>query len=269
MGRLLKPQTDDKVTCGRVQDKIHQAGAKPGALTQSHQSKSNNRFRDFVSVVCNQPLLSKHEEVRLCKLATAGNKQAREKLLRSNLRYVVKLAYKFTGYLNDKSQVEDLFNEGFKGLMQAIDRFEYRKDNRFITYAYWWVLKSMRTYVEREKRRSFSDWKRLEDPMGNGSEDVVIGDFLIDHDIDCPERIFQQEVLRETMQDILKNPCFSAKERLCLELTYYHNKTANEIAESDGIKENTVKSHLFRAKKKLARILEENSAIKETFMATV
>jgi RNA polymerase primary sigma factor len=86
------------------------------------------------------PLLSLEEEVALATRAQAGDQQAREQLIVSNLRYVVTVARKYVGY---GLPLADLINEGNIGLIQAAKRFDPSRGVKFITYATWWIRKAI------------------------------------------------------------------------------------------------------------------------------
>lgn len=80
--------------------------------------------------------MEREEERRLIRLAKAGDERARDKVINSNLRFVVSIA---KGYSNQGLSMEDLVGEGNYGLIQALDRFDVDYDNKFITYAVWWI----------------------------------------------------------------------------------------------------------------------------------
>ena len=97
------------------------------------------------------PLLTREEEVYLAKTMFDGNRsdvpkeqqaaeRCKEKLIRSNLRFVVNIAKK---YRNNGLPLIDLINEGNLGLIIAADRFDYRKGYHFISYAVWWIRQSI------------------------------------------------------------------------------------------------------------------------------
>lgn len=81
-------------------------------------------------------LLSAQEEKDYSRLAKAGDKKARDKLINSNLRMVINIA---KWYQNRGLTMQDLIEEGNIGLMRAVDRFDPEKGFRFSTYATWWI----------------------------------------------------------------------------------------------------------------------------------
>lgn len=86
------------------------------------------------------PLLTNDEEIQLATRAADGDKAARDKLLTSNMRFVIKIA---SQYLNKGLEYEDLISEGYLGLMKALDHFDVSKGYHFISYAVWWIRQSI------------------------------------------------------------------------------------------------------------------------------
>ncbi len=84
------------------------------------------------------PPLSAEEEANLVKKIEAGDRVALEKLVSSNLRYVVSVAKK---YMHDEDDLMELISEGNQGLLEAAKRFDGSSGNRFITYATYWIQK--------------------------------------------------------------------------------------------------------------------------------
>ena len=82
------------------------------------------------------PLLTAQEEVDLARLVQKGNKDARDKMIRSNLRLVISIAKR---YVNLGIALSDLIEEGNIGLMRGVDKFDPEKGFRFSTYAAWWI----------------------------------------------------------------------------------------------------------------------------------
>ncbi len=86
------------------------------------------------------PLLSRDEENELAVKAKNGDKAAKNKIVTSNLRFVVNVAKK---YQNHGLDMTDLISEGNIGLMTAIEKFDVSKGYHFISYAVWWIRQSI------------------------------------------------------------------------------------------------------------------------------
>jgi RNA polymerase primary sigma factor len=95
----------------------------------------------YFKSVSRYPLLSKEEEIELAKRIEKGDKRAREKMINSNLRLAISIAKK---YYRQGINLEDLIQESNIGLMKAVDKFDWRKGNKFSTYATWWITQSVR-----------------------------------------------------------------------------------------------------------------------------
>ncbi len=99
---------------------------------------------DCISIYLNQinkiPLLTADAEIELVKKAASGDKNAKNRLVESNLRFVVKIAKEYT---NRGLELDDLINEGNAGLVQAVNHFDASAGVRFISYAVWWVRQSI------------------------------------------------------------------------------------------------------------------------------
>ena len=95
------------------------------------------------------PLLSYDEEYELALRAKAGDKEARDRIIRSNLRFVVSVAKKFRG---NGLPLSDLIDEGNIGLITALDKFEPEKGYHFISYAVWWIRQSIMKAISEKSR---------------------------------------------------------------------------------------------------------------------
>lgn len=110
------------------------------------------------------PLLDHDEETELAVKARDGDKAAKDKIIRANLRFVVNVAKK---YQNHGLELSDLISEGNIGLLTAIEKFDVTKGYHFISYAVWWIRQSIMKAIC-EKGRSI----RL--PMNRVNELVQI-----------------------------------------------------------------------------------------------
>ena len=95
------------------------------------------------------PLLTHEEETELALKAKNGDKLAKNKIVNSNLRFVVKVAKK---YQNHGLELIDLISEGNVGLLTAIDKFDVSKGYHFISYAVWWINQSILKAISEKSR---------------------------------------------------------------------------------------------------------------------
>jgi len=108
--------------------------------TKTSKKELSSNLAIYLREINRIPLLNREEEDGVARAATAGNLAAREKLINSNLRFVVNIAKKFQGL---GLPLEDLISEGNIGLLNAVDRFDTEKGCHFISYAVWWVRQAI------------------------------------------------------------------------------------------------------------------------------
>ncbi len=94
----------------------------------------------YLNEIKNIPLLSREEENSLALKAASGDKDARAKIVRANLRFVINVAKQ---YQNRGLELPDLISEGNIGLLNAIDKFDVNKGYHFISYAVWWIRQAI------------------------------------------------------------------------------------------------------------------------------
>lgn len=94
-------------------------------------------------------LLSAEEEKELAGRIDQGDKAARDKMIESNLRLVVKIAKR---YINRGLPFLDLIEEGNVGLIKAVGKFKLSKECRFSTYATWWIRQSIERALVNQSR---------------------------------------------------------------------------------------------------------------------
>jgi RNA polymerase primary sigma factor len=95
------------------------------------------------------PLLKREDECRLARGIRAGEKEALDTLVKSNLRFVVSVAKQYAG---QGLSLTDLINEGNIGLMKAAERFDEKRGFKFISYAVWWVRQAMLQALAEQSR---------------------------------------------------------------------------------------------------------------------
>jgi RNA polymerase primary sigma factor len=103
-------------------------------------TKDTQPLRHYLDEISKIPVLTRAEEMALIIHAKNGNQQAAEKLICSNLRFVVRIARE---YQNRGFPLGDLISEGNIGLIRALETFDHHKGLKFITYAVWWIRQAI------------------------------------------------------------------------------------------------------------------------------
>ncbi|MBN2325410.1 MAG: RNA polymerase sigma factor RpoD/SigA [Spirochaetes bacterium] len=103
----------------------------------------------YLYQISGDKLLSAEEEKKLSKRVLGGDEEARRILINSNLRLVVKIA---KGYLTHDMELLDLIQEGNVGLIKAAEKFDFKKNVRFSTYASFWIRQSIARAISNKSR---------------------------------------------------------------------------------------------------------------------
>jgi RNA polymerase primary sigma factor len=94
-------------------------------------------------------LLTPEDEVKLAARIKRGDAKARDRMIRANLRLVVKIAREYEGY---GLPLLDLINEGNIGLMRAVEKFDPAKGGKLSTYSSWWIKQSIRRAIANQAK---------------------------------------------------------------------------------------------------------------------
>ncbi len=119
------------------------------AVDRSYAYDDANILSMYLKEINRIPLLTPEEEVSLARRAQEGEAFARNKMIESNLRFVVNVAKK---YQNQGLPLVDLINEGNIGLMTALDKFDPEKGYHFISYAVWWIRQAIMKAINEKSR---------------------------------------------------------------------------------------------------------------------
>ena len=103
----------------------------------------------FLNEMARYPLLTAQEEVELAKLIERGDREAKDRMVNSNLRLVVSIAKKYQGH---GLSLLDLIQEGIIGLIRAVEKFDWRRGFKFSTYATWWIRQAVQRGVANKAR---------------------------------------------------------------------------------------------------------------------
>jgi RNA polymerase primary sigma factor len=116
-------------------------------------------YYQYIKDISRYPLLTRGEEVELLKRVKAGDQKAMNRLVCSNLKFVINVAFM---YKNQGFALPELINEGNLGLIEAARRFDVTRELKFISYAVWWIRQSItRAIAERARLVRISAEKEL------------------------------------------------------------------------------------------------------------
>ncbi len=103
----------------------------------------------YLREISQYPLITREDEAHLARLIRKQDEEALDKLVRSNLRFVVSVAKK---YQNQGVSLSDLINEGNLGLIRAAHKFDETKGIKFISYAVWWIRQAILQALAEQSR---------------------------------------------------------------------------------------------------------------------
>jgi len=189
---------------------------------------NKNAVQIYLKQIEGIKVLSREEEAFIARKTAKGDKSAKEKLITSNLRFVVSIAVK---YQNLGLPLMDLINEGNMGLIRAVDKFDVEKGFKFISYARWWIrhyiLKAifeqstsiklpLKYATQLSKRDEGGDTemvqklKQIYRPVSldqklseDGNSDTIL-DLVDDSRYEVPEKAVMEKNLREIINDVMK-----------------------------------------------------------------
>src|SRR3954453_15067345 len=121
--------TTNERTAKKITTSSREAGAAAG-----------NSLSLYLHEIGRYRLLTRAEEVQLAKRIERGDPQAKERLINANLRLVVSVA---KHYQRAGIPLLDLIQEGTIGLIRASEKFDWRRGNKFSTYAIWWIRQAV------------------------------------------------------------------------------------------------------------------------------
>lgn len=136
----------------------------PNIIAVSHSRKEPSEYRSkrdeltssersgiklYLQEIGQIDLLTPDQEVQLAKRIAKGDKQARDMMIRANLRLVVKIAHDYSNY---GLPLTDLVSEGNIGLIKAVERFDPDKGGKLSTYAAWWIKQAIKRALANQSK---------------------------------------------------------------------------------------------------------------------
>lgn len=184
-------------------------------------------------------LLSREEELELWREREAGNGEAYHRLISSYQPLVFKVA---TGFRLPEGQLRELIQEGTVGLLEAAERYDYKKGVAFSLFAVHRIRGRMLDYLQREygKRTLSLDSETIEGSGISWAECLISGELS---PVESAERQFLSDKVFEAMDRL------SANEQKVLSGIYLEDKIASDLAASINVSP----SHVYRLQKKAVR----------------
>ena len=118
-------------------------------IKQSITDRSDTSLNSYLKDISKYPLLTAEEEKEIAKKSLSGDKIAKDKLIKANLRFVVSVAKQ---YQNQGIPLIDLINEGNIGMIKAAAKFDPDKGYKFISYAVWWIRQAILSSLSDKSR---------------------------------------------------------------------------------------------------------------------
>jgi RNA polymerase primary sigma factor len=123
----------------------------PADTSRSIEPTAEERtgIRQYLQQIGQIDLLKPEQEVQLARRIAKGDKQARDMMIRANLRLVAKIAYDYANY---GLPISDLISEGNIGLIKAVERFDPDRGAKLSTYAAWWIKQSIKRALANQSK---------------------------------------------------------------------------------------------------------------------
>ena len=171
-----------------------------GVKRTDYHAEYHDATQLYLSEIGFFPLLSAEEELKISRLARAGNAAAHKRMVESNLRLVVKVA---KHYLGRGLLFLDLIEEGNLGLIHAVEKYDPERGFRFSTYATWWIRQAIEQAIMNQRRlvrlpvhkaKALNTYLRMARQLSQ----------VLDHEPTCEEIAAQMDKPLEEVQAILE-----------------------------------------------------------------
>ncbi|MFO1371948.1 MAG: RNA polymerase sigma factor RpoS [Candidatus Competibacteraceae bacterium] len=140
---------EDEVVAEEGLEAVDIPWSAPIATNRELTQEELDATRMYLSEIGFSPLLTAQEEVYFARLVLRGDESARNRMVESNLRLVVKIARR---YMNRGLSLLDLIEEGNLGLIHAVEKFDPERGFRFSTYATWWIRQTIERALMNQTR---------------------------------------------------------------------------------------------------------------------
>lgn len=139
----LDTQSEDRAPGRRPQEEA------PARKTDDLDRGERTSIKLYLNEIGQIPLLTLEQEIQLAGKIRKGDKAARDLMIRSNLRLVVKIAHDYKDF---GLPLVDLISEGNIGLIKAVERFDPSKGGKLSTYAAWWIKQAIKRALANQSK---------------------------------------------------------------------------------------------------------------------
>ena len=230
-------------------------------ITKQITGRESYSIEKYLQEIGKIHVLSPEEEADLAKKIRSGDRAAREKLVLSNLRFVVSVAKQ---YQNHGLTLGDLINEGNVGLIKAAECFDETKGFKFISYAVWWIRQSILQAIAENARlirlplnKIATKPVSMDAPLTTDEESISLYDVYIapDPSIQAPESSLNQDSLKTDIERSFA--ALSVREATILSMYYGLNGYSSMSLEEIGTKLGLTSERVRQVKTKAIRKLKE------------
>jgi len=240
-----------------------------------HLPAVKNSLETYLAQINQFPLLNKEEEFKLAvRYRKYDDIEAAHKLITSNLRFVVKVAFEYKSY---GTKLLDLIQEGNIGLMMAVKKFNPYKGYRFISYAIWWIRAYIQNFIiktwslvkigttQAQKKLFYKIGKVRKALESNGENEKKYE--LLAHDLDVTKEDIIEMEQRMSSRDLsLDAPFDESHELTHLELLKEESPNQEEAfaqEEEKKIREHEVQDAMRRLNEKEVYVLQNRIMAEE------
>lgn len=137
-----REEQDAKKSAEEIEKELEQ-------LVVMKHGESLDPIKMYLKEIGKTPLLTFEQEIDLAKKYEKGDRKSKDKLIKANLRLVVSIAKK---YLGRRLSFLDLIQEGNKGLIRGVEKYDWRRGYKFSTYATWWIRQAITRAIADQSR---------------------------------------------------------------------------------------------------------------------
>jgi len=137
-----REEEDARKSAGEIEKELEQ-------LVVLKHGESLDPIKMYLKEIGKTPLLKFEQEIDLAKKYEKGDQKAKDKIVKANLRLVVSIAKK---YLGRRLSFLDLIQEGNRGLIRGVEKYDWRRGFKFSTYATWWIRQAITRAIADQSR---------------------------------------------------------------------------------------------------------------------